>query len=84
MVRTTTTSAPIPISRFHFDALQEFSVQTSNYNAEDGGNAGGVNTVTKPGTNSLHGDCSSATPNSMPETSFRRSAISSSGTNTAE
>ena len=39
------------------DALQEFSVQTSNYGARYGGNAGGVvNVVTKSGTNSLHGD----------------------------
>ena len=39
------------------DALQEFSVQTSNYSAEYGQNAGGVvNVVTKSGTNSVHGD----------------------------
>jgi hypothetical protein len=39
------------------DALQEFSVQTSNYSAEYGGNAGGVvNVVTKSGTNAYHGD----------------------------
>jgi len=39
------------------DALQEFSVQTSNYGAQYGGNAGGVvNIVTKSGTNELHGD----------------------------
>lgn len=39
------------------DALQEFSVQTSNYGAQYGGNAGGVvNVVTKSGTNGLHGD----------------------------
>jgi len=39
------------------DALQEFSVQTSNYSAEYGQNAGGVvNIVTKSGGNSLHGD----------------------------
>jgi hypothetical protein len=38
------------------DALQEFSVQTSNYSARYGGNAGGVvNIVTKSGTNELHG-----------------------------
>ncbi len=39
------------------DALQEFSVQTSNYSAQYGQNAGGVvNIVTKSGTNSFHGD----------------------------
>ncbi|MGC1418137.1 MAG: TonB-dependent receptor [Candidatus Acidiferrum sp.] len=39
------------------DALQEFSVQTSNYSAEYGQNAGGVvNVITKSGTNSFHGD----------------------------
>lgn len=39
------------------DALQEFSVQTSNYGAQYGGNAGGVvNIVTKSGTNDFHGD----------------------------
>ena len=39
------------------DALQEFSVQTSNYSAQYGENAGGVvNVVTKSGTNTFHGD----------------------------
>lgn len=39
------------------DALQEFSVQTSDYSAQYGNSAGGhVNIVTKSGTNSLHGD----------------------------
>ena len=39
------------------DAVQEFSVLTSNYSAEYGRTAGGVvNALTKPGTNGLHGD----------------------------
>jgi len=39
------------------DAVQEFSVLTSNYSAEYGRTAGGVvNALTKPGSNALHGD----------------------------
>src|SRR5262249_34282941 len=39
------------------DALQEFSVQTSNYSSEFGQNAGGVvNIVTRSGSNGFHGD----------------------------
>src|SRR5215469_3372574 len=38
-------------------AVNEFQVNTSNYSAEYGRSAGGVvNTVTKSGTNSLHGE----------------------------
>jgi hypothetical protein len=49
----TNVNAPFPFP----DALQEFSVQTSNYNAEYGQNAGGVvNIITKSGSNGLHGD----------------------------
>ena len=39
------------------DAIQEFSVQTSNYSARYGGNAGGVvNIVTRSGDRQLHGN----------------------------
>jgi Carboxypeptidase regulatory-like domain len=39
------------------DALEEFSVQTSNFSAQYGQNAGAVvNVVTKSGTNTFHGD----------------------------
>src|SRR6516164_8883446 len=49
----TNVNAPFPFP----DALQEFSVQTSNYSAEYGHNAGAVvNIVTKSGANQLHGD----------------------------
>lgn len=38
------------------DALQEFSIQTSNFSSQYGNNAGAiVNAVTKSGTNSVHG-----------------------------
>ena len=44
---------PLPMPH----ALQEFSVQTSNYSAEYGEtSAGVVNIVTKSGTNALHGN----------------------------
>lgn len=49
----TNVNAPFPMP----DSLQEFSVQTSNYNAEYGQNAGGVvNIITKSGTSNYHGD----------------------------
>jgi len=49
----TNVNAPFPFP----DALQEFSVQTSNYQAEYGQNAGGVvNIITKSGTEKYHGD----------------------------
>lgn len=49
----TNVNAPFPFP----DALQEFSVQTSNYNAEYGQNAGGVvNIITASGTSKYHGD----------------------------
>jgi hypothetical protein len=48
----TNVNAPFPFP----DALQEFSVQTSNYAAEYGQNAGGVvNIITKSGTTEYHG-----------------------------
>ncbi|MDR3724484.1 MAG: carboxypeptidase regulatory-like domain-containing protein [Terracidiphilus sp.] len=49
----TNVNAPFPFP----DALQEFSVQTSNYAAEYGQNAGGVtNIITKSGSEKYHGD----------------------------
>lgn len=48
----TNVNAPFPMP----DALQEFSVQTSNYNAEYGQNAGGVvNIITRSGGHQFHG-----------------------------
>jgi hypothetical protein len=48
----TNVNGPFPFP----DALQEFSVQTSNYNAEFGQSAGAVvNIVTRAGTNKFHG-----------------------------
>jgi hypothetical protein len=48
----TNVNAPFPMP----DALQEFSVQTSNYNAEYGQNAGGVvNIITRGGQQKFHG-----------------------------
>ena len=47
----TQVNAPFPMP----DALQEFSVQTSNYSTEFGSNAGAVvNVVSKSGTNEFH------------------------------
>ena len=49
----TNVNGPFPFP----DALQEFSVQTSNYNAEYGQSAGAVvNIVTKAGGKQFHGD----------------------------
>jgi hypothetical protein len=49
----TNTNMPFPFP----DALQEFSLQSSNYSAQYGESAGGiVNVVTKSGANELHGD----------------------------
>src|SRR5262249_44287443 len=49
----TNVNQPFPMP----DALQEFSVQTSNYSAEYGQNAGAVvNVVTRSGTNQFRGD----------------------------
>jgi Carboxypeptidase regulatory-like domain len=49
----TNVNQPFPMP----DALQEFSVQTSNYSAQYGQNAGAVvNVVTRSGTNQFHGN----------------------------
>jgi hypothetical protein len=49
----TNVNAPFPMP----DAIQEFSVQTSNYSAQYGQNAGGVvNIITKSGSTRYHGD----------------------------
>lgn len=49
----TNVNQPFPMP----DALQEFSVQTSNYSAEYGQNAGGVvNVITRSGNNGFHGN----------------------------
>src|SRR5438552_15870524 len=49
----TNVNQPFPMP----DALQEFSVQTSNYSAEYGQNAGAVvNVITRSGANNFHGD----------------------------
>lgn len=49
----TNVNMPFPMP----DAVQEFSIQTNNYNAQYGQNAGGVvNIITKSGGNEWHGD----------------------------
>ena len=49
----TNVNQPVPMP----DSLQEFSVQTSSYGAQYGGNSGAVvNVVTKSGTNKLSGN----------------------------
>ena len=58
----TNVNQPFPMP----DALQEFSVQTSNYSAEYGQNAGAVvNVVTRSGTNNFHGDAFEFVRNSV-------------------
>jgi hypothetical protein len=49
----TNVNMPFPMP----DSLQEFSIETNNYSAQYGQNAGGVvNIITKSGTNQWHGD----------------------------
>src|ERR1035437_3252765 len=49
----TNVNMPFPMP----DSVQEFSIETSNYNAQYGQNAGGVvNVITKSGTNNFHGN----------------------------
>jgi hypothetical protein len=58
----TNVNQPFPMP----DALQEFSVQTSNYSAQYGQNAGGVvNVITKSGTNDFHGNAFEFVRNSV-------------------
>lgn len=58
----TNVNQPFPMP----DALQEFSVQTSNYSAEFGQNAGAVvNVVTRSGTNAFHGNAFEFVRNSV-------------------
>ncbi len=58
----TNVNQPFPMP----DALQEFSVQTSNYSAQYGQNAGGVvNVITKSGTNQFHGNAFEFVRNSV-------------------
>jgi len=58
----TNVNQPFPMP----DALQEFSVQTSNYTAQYGQNAGGVvNVITKSGTNDFHGNAFEFVRNSV-------------------
>ena len=60
-------NAPFPFP----DAVQEFSVQTSNYSAEYGMSAGGVvNVTTKPGPTDFM-----ATPSSSSATGFSMRAL---------
>lgn len=61
------------------DAVQEFRVQTSSYEAEFGRSGGGIiNLIYKTGTNNLHGASSnsSAIPSSMPTTSLTTKTVS--------
>ncbi|QNI37466.1 carboxypeptidase regulatory-like domain-containing protein [Edaphobacter albus] len=52
MDQYTNVNQPFPMP----DSIREFSVQTSNYSAQYGGNSGAVvNVVTRSGTNRLHG-----------------------------
>ena len=74
----TNVNAPFPFP----DALQEFSVQTSNYSAEYGQNSGAVvNIITKSGTNNLHGNAFGfcETPFSTPAISSPLSTFSQNG-----
>ena len=69
------------------DAVEEFTLNTSQYSAEMGGNPGGqLSAVTKKGTNQLHGSLFEFVRNgvSMPETPLIHAARTtvSSGTNT--
>ena len=70
----TNVNAPFPMP----DAIQEFSVATSNYNAEYGQNAGGVvNIITKSGGNhitAIFSSSSATAPSTLPTTSATSTA----------
>lgn len=73
----TNVNAPFPFP----DALQEFSVQTSNYQAQYGQNAGGVvNIITKSGTSRYHGDAFEYLRNGIFNAHDHFSTVESNGT----
>ena len=68
------------------DALEEFTIQSSNYSAEFGGAGALVQLSTRSGSNEIHGTAfsSSAIPIWMPATSSTLAGLRSSSTSLAE